>query len=107
MKPDSTPRSDGSMIAPGSVFKGNDGRRSWTDMEALCEAMRRTRSKGEAAALVATWRAPKRAKQLPLAIPVEPTYPANDVPPSREEQVDGARGVLRAIDAATHKAVAR
>lgn len=107
MKPDSTSASEGSMIAPGSVFKGNDVRRSWTDMEALCEALRLTRSKGEAAALIATWRAPKRAKQLPLALPAETAYPANDVPPSREAQVDGARGVLRAIDAAAHKAVAR
>lgn len=67
-------------------------------MDALCEALRRTKSKAEAAALIATWRAPvRRAKQLPLPMPKAPETPANDTL-SREEQVQAGRGVLAAIE---------
>lgn len=75
----------------------------WTDMEALCEAIRKTGSRAEAAALVATWRSPRRAKQLRLPVVGEPPPVANDTL-SREEQVEAARGVVRAIVAASDKA---
>lgn len=77
--------------------------RPWTDMEALCEAIRKTGSKAEAAALIATWRAPRRDKQLPLPVGDDTPAAANDTL-SREEQVEAARGVVRAIVAASDKA---
>lgn len=72
----------------------------WTDMDALCAAIRRTKTKGEAAALLATWRAPSRAKQLPLKLPVpEPMSPENDTL-SPEEHGKAGRAAILAIEAA-------
>lgn len=77
----------------------------WTDMDALCAAIRRTKTKGEAAALLATWRAPSRAKQLPLRMPTA-AGPENDTM-TPEEQVAAGRAAIRAIEANEGKAVFR
>ncbi len=77
----------------------------WTDMDALCAAIRRTKTKGEAAALLATWRAPSRAKQLPLRMPAA-AGPENDTM-TPEEQVAAGRAAIRAIEANEGKAVSR
>lgn len=76
---------------------------AWTDMDALCAAIRRTKNRGEAAALIATWRVPVRAKQLPLRAPAAGT-PSGAPLLSRDEQVRLARGAIRAIEEASDKA---
>ncbi len=78
----------------------------WTDMDALCAAIRRTKTKGEAAALIATWRAPSRAKQLPLRLAAASASPENDTM-TPEEQAAAGRAAIRAIEANAGKAVAR
>ena len=72
-------------------------RPSWTDMDALCAAMRRTKSRGEAAALLATWRTPTRVRREEPAPVVKPLKKA---PLSRDEEVRLSRGVIAAIEAA-------
>lgn len=70
-------------------------------MDALCAALRRTKSKAQAAALIATWRTrPARAKQLPLAIREEMTGPANDTL-TPEQHAAAGRAAIQAIEAAT------
>lgn len=78
----------------------------WTDLDALCAAIRRTKNKGEAAALIATWRSPARAKQLPLRLAPPPTAPENDTM-TPEEQVAAGRAAIRAIEASAGKAATR
>ena len=75
-------------------------------MDALCAAIRRTKTKGEAAALLATWRAPSRAKQLPLRMTATVASPDNDTM-TPEEQVAAGRAAIRAIEANEGKAVSR
>lgn len=71
-------------------------------MDALCEALRRTESRGAAAALVATWRAPvRRPRQIPLALPPPPPGSAAPPPLPREEQVKAGLAAIRAIEAAS------
>lgn len=72
-------------------------RPSWTDMDALCAAIRRTKSRGEAAALLATWRTPSRVKREE---PIPVAKPSNKAPLSRDEEARLSRGVVAAIEAA-------
>ena len=74
----------------------------WTDMDALCAAIRRTKSKAEAAALIATWRAP-RAKQLPLKMAVPESSPVNDTM-TPAQRIEASRAVVLAIESNIRKA---
>ena len=75
----------------------------WTDMDALCAAIRRTKNKAEAAALIATWRTP-RAKQLPLKLAAAESGPVNDTM-TPAQQVEASRAVVRAIESNIRKAM--
>jgi len=69
--------------------------RAWTDLQALAVAIQQTKNRGEAAALVATWRTPRQPPPAPVASP--PSQTAPDLPPGV-----GARMVLDGLKNRVH-----